>query len=97
MNCPHGWTQIDPGTECGTCWAERTAAESATRRKLATLTRELVACDHSENTARWTLASGRGELEWCAHCGARRYLKPLNSRWILPDFANRARKLQEKS
>jgi hypothetical protein len=90
MNCPHGWTKIDPGTECGACWRERTALENA---------RAMVAaqpCPHGAEGYLFKLDpavhAGATGLEWCPGCGAHRLLGPGRSvrnmrelgAWILP-------------
>jgi hypothetical protein len=52
MNCPHGWTQIDPDTECGACSRERDA-------KIVQLGRDIAqrALDHLRLTGNCLLCS----------------------------------------
>ena len=64
MNCPHGWTKIDEGTECAACFHDREIEGIAQGLEIV---RDLAACDHD---ARGIVEIDEGRIRWCDRCGA---------------------------
>ena len=66
MNCPHGWTKVDEGTECAACFHDREIESIARGLEIV---RDLAACDHPAPSI-VHVESGTLSVRWCDRCGA---------------------------